>query len=192
MATTTTNVTKDNYLDEASPTVNQSTDTRIVMGSFGVGNAYRGILSFTTPSSLGTITQIDLILRQTANYSGSASLEVHNVTQSGWTELGSTWNKYDGTNNWSAAGGDFSGTIINTFGPPGVGSDATVNLYGGGATNPISPAWATTYDFLLKLGNETTNNVLAYASLDNGSNIPYLLITYTAGGGANGQMIQLL
>lgn len=182
---TTSTLNKDNYLDEASPTVNQSTDTRLVAGSFGAGgNAYRPIINFTTPNISGTISKIDLYMYQTNNYSGSATLEVHEVTQTAWTEAGSTWNKYDGTNNWATAGGDFSATVVNTFGPPGVGSWVNVNLYGGGATNPISAAFNTNYHFLFKLANEATNNVLAYASKEEGSHIPYLEITYTAGGSA--------
>lgn len=193
MATDTTSVlNKDTFLDEGTPAGNNGTDVRNVMGSFGVGGAYRTIMSFTTPASLGTITQIDLVMRQTANYSGSATIEIHSLTQTGWTELGATWNKYDGTNNWASAGGDFSGTIINSFSPPGIGSDVTVNLYGGGATNPITPNWSTTYHWLLKVGNETANNVLAYASKDNGSNIPYLIITYTPSSGLPQRMIRSL
>jgi hypothetical protein len=34
----------------------------------------------------------------------------YRITQTGWTETGSTWNKYDGTNNWAAAGGDYTAT----------------------------------------------------------------------------------
>ena len=40
--------------------------------------------------------------------SASINFFAYRLTQTAWTELGSTWNKYDGTNNWATAGGDYT------------------------------------------------------------------------------------
>jgi hypothetical protein len=43
---------------------------------------------------------------------------VWRVTQSGWTETGATWNRYDGTHPWATPGGDVDGTSGIPFAPP--------------------------------------------------------------------------
>ncbi len=35
---------------------------------------------------------------------------IHRLTQPNWTELGATWNNYNGSNTWATAGGDFVAT----------------------------------------------------------------------------------
>jgi hypothetical protein len=47
----------------------------------------------------------------------------YRLTQTAWTETGSTWNKYDGTNSWTTPGGDYTVTD------------------GASATLPTAPAW---------------------------------------------------
>jgi hypothetical protein len=49
---------------------------------------------------------------------------VYELIQTGWTELGTTWNKYDGANNWVTAGGDYITTngasIVCPLNPTGM------------------------------------------------------------------------
>jgi hypothetical protein len=46
---------------------------------------------------------------------------VYRITQTAWTELGSTWNTYDGTNSWSSpgGGGDYATTDAASATVPG-------------------------------------------------------------------------
>jgi hypothetical protein len=59
------------------------------------------------------MTQATLTITASSNvYGGNPNAEtmsVHRLTQS-WTEAGATWNRYDGTTTWAAAGGDYAGT----------------------------------------------------------------------------------
>ena len=41
---------------------------------------------------------------------GGSTFNLYRITQEAWTEAGATWNKYDGTNNWTTAGGDYTVT----------------------------------------------------------------------------------
>lgn len=45
-----------------------------------------------------------------ADNTNTATVNLHRITRAGWTG-GATWNKYDGTNAWTAAGGDFDPTV---------------------------------------------------------------------------------
>jgi|UPI0004868AD1 fibronectin-binding autotransporter adhesin len=60
-----------------------------------------------------TVTGATLTLTASSNvYGGNPNgeaMSVYRLTQA-WTEGGVTWNNYDGTNAWAAAGGDFAGT----------------------------------------------------------------------------------
>lgn len=182
----------DTFMDKGSPTVNWGTDARLIIGTFGDSNPYRPVIKFTTPNVSGTITQIDLIIRGVTAYGSTPTLEIYPATTTGFTELGCTWNKYDGTNNWTSPGGDF-GTIINSGSAPTTGTNQTLNLYGNGATNPITPAWNTSYYFIMKASVENGAGTNAYAySSKRGAVTPYLSITYTEGGGSTRKGLALM
>jgi len=53
-----------------------------------------------------TFSQGDLSLYASCIFNGANGI-LNRLTQLAWTELGSTWNTYDGSNDWSIAGGDF-------------------------------------------------------------------------------------
>jgi hypothetical protein len=40
--------------------------------------------------------------------SGGGTFHLYRLTQPAWTESGATWNAYDGTHNWTTAGGDYT------------------------------------------------------------------------------------
>jgi len=72
---------------------------------------YRSILRFDLTALVGA-SIIDATLTLTTQI-GSVTGEtftIHRLTQPNWTELGATWNTYNGSNNWGAAGGDFVST----------------------------------------------------------------------------------
>lgn len=45
-------------------------------------------------------------------------IKLNRLTQAALTELGVTWNKYDGSNNWASSGGDFTATNVATQAMP--------------------------------------------------------------------------
>lgn len=113
----------------------------------------------------------------------SADWAVHRLTNAFTT--GATWNKRDGANNWTTAGGDFAAnayatkTIANTTG-----------WYTWRITDLVQE-WAdgtsTNHGLLLKQGGETTSNRLHISHSDGGDLMPRLEILYTPRGGSQPQ-----
>lgn len=77
---------------------------------------YRAILRFDLTALIGaSITDATLTL---TNHSGNVTGEtfsVHRLTQPNWTELGATWDVYNGSNSWGVAGGDFVATATQSL-----------------------------------------------------------------------------
>lgn len=96
-------------------------------GDIGIYQARdRSLLRFDFASlpTGSTLNAASLTVTVSGTYGGNPnaeSMNVHRLTQA-WTEGGVTWNRYDGTTNWAAAGGDYDGTVRATStANPGVG-----------------------------------------------------------------------
>lgn len=180
---------KDAGISQFTPTTNygNSATTGYVASQTG-GDDWRLLLHFTLSSGSGTISAVKLNLYKAGGFGTNTglNLEVHELSRTNWTEAGVTWNKYDGTNNWTTAGGDFSATIVSAL--PHTTSN---NLYrtwdiGPGATNPISGlTWGSDVHLIVRYSNTGNNPAQAerFNTDADGSNLPYIEITYTAGGG---------
>jgi hypothetical protein len=96
----------DGIIKQADPNSNLSTDTDLyVVGDTG-DQPMRTLLKFTLASGAGSISDIKLYLYKTSNAGTTAyNNELHQITQTGYDPATVTWNKYDGTNNWTNAGG---------------------------------------------------------------------------------------
>lgn len=185
--TTSTN-NKENGISQYTPTTNygNTVSTGYVASQTG-GDDWRLLIHFTLASGSGTISAVTLNLYKVSGFGTDTgqNIEVHELTRTNWTETGSTWNKYDGTNNWTTAGGDFSATIVQAL--PHTTSN---NLYrswniGPGATNPISGlTWGSDVHLILRYSTSGASPAQAerYNTDADGSNLPYIEITYTAGG----------
>ena len=104
---------KDNYLNENSINVNYGTDTSLTV-EHGLKEK-RSIIQFdisNIPAS-GIISAHVWLYRFDGNSQNDAVINVHRLTQN-WTELGSTWARYDGTNSWSTNGGDYDSSFEDT------------------------------------------------------------------------------
>ncbi|MEA2493589.1 MAG: hypothetical protein QOJ29_1500 [Thermoleophilaceae bacterium] len=141
--------------------------------------AYRSLLRFDVAGAVpansmiaGAHLEVYLSSKTTSN---TTSVAAHKVTRS-WTSA-ATWNKYDGTNAWTAAGGDFASTAEYTNSSA---SGATATWYAFGVTNAVQQ-WldggAANNGVLLKEPTENVNNVLSYSSAT-GGNAPYIQIDY--------------
>lgn len=186
---------KDAFIRKFDATVNRGTLTDLhVYNRNDNSDIRRSIINFTLPSGSGSISDVNLYLY---GFSGSLlggpwDVNVHNLTQTSWTEAGNSWNNYSAGNAWTTPGGDFSATIIDTL--VGVGNRAAwanFGIMGGAALNPLTLDWTDELNLLLKVGSETgrVGNLLEenYYSKEYAVNTalrPYLEITYSAGGAA--------
>lgn len=149
----------DSFIRSQTPTTNLGTDTTFsVQGD--TSQTYRALARFTLPAISGSITSARLYLYvvNKGTNSQSGNIEAHELTQTGWTETGVTYDKYDGTNNWSSAGGDFSSTIIHKISNPTTTGWKTWDLMGGSADNPLSLSPSSVLNLLLKYQTEGTSS----------------------------------
>jgi len=187
---------KDAFFWETQPTVNFGSNVNLWIYCVASGNA-RGILNFDVSDlpAGATISSAKLNL----NYYSRAyadpvglSVDVFKVTRDNWTEAGSTWNKYDGSNDWTAAGGDYV-----TSNPAG----ANVNM-------PADYGWieweikdivedaianvSSSVNVIVKFTTEGTGGKDAFLASNNYTHDtdlrPKLVIEYTAEEGAGRQL----
>jgi len=109
----------DSYMEGISyPNTNYGADTQVRVGTSYVvskTSLHRAIGNFdVSPLAGKVLNSVKMVRHYTAVTNGGFLSKISRCTKPAlWTEGGVTWNKYDGSNNWSAAGGDF-----NDAGPP--------------------------------------------------------------------------
>lgn len=170
---------KDAYVQDAAPTTNFGTDVRLYAGTYSAPTKiFHSFIHFTLSSGSGTISAVTLNLYNESGL-GTATIQVHELTQTGWVEGEVTWNIYSTGNNWTVAGGDYDATVVDSLSP-------TINQYnawdlGLGATNPISGlTWESEVHLMLRRTTEdVSRNYDTFWSKDNASDKPYIEITYT-------------
>jgi hypothetical protein len=188
--------------DDTDTTSTNNKDATIasnaVNSNFGTANSLgvcylstskqRRLVNFTLPSVSGTISLIKYYMNANgvSGDFGTRTLNIHQITQTSWTESGVTWNKYDGTNNWATAGGDFSGTVIDTFSSSTTGWH-NWTIQGTGADNPLSLSFGDSVHLLVKDSAEDSGSGDRWKNFDTKEDStpgdrPYLEITYTPGG----------
>lgn len=187
MATDTSSTNNgDCFIRSNAPTSNIDSDPMKVGWRTGPVTDH-GLIKFTLPSIAGTISQVSLFLYMESNEdTQTQSIEVHQLTRDFTSSL-ATWNTYDGTNNWTSAGGDYSGTVIHATNSVATSSTQQWDLMGGSSTNPLTLSFGDTVRLLLKRATESgTTATYDYASSENATpaNRPYLQITYTASSGS--------
>jgi len=182
--TATNNGDVSNY--EAAPNTNYGgVDYNDHRGEANAGVREYLMQRWTLPSLSGTITKIESFLY----YSSDSGLtgktcQVHELTRD-FTEAGMTWNKYDGTNNWTTPGGDYSATIIDTVAFPAAGNWMSLVLQGAGSDNPLNLNWGDS----VRLFYRTAAADSGYGGSRSKEwttpgERPYILITYTPAGPA--------
>ena len=191
--------TADNYLDFNNNTTNYGTQTYLYVGDnfyVGADRPYRSILKFNF-SSLpvgATITNAQLYLYY---YSASGTVSgrtysVYRLTQTGWTETGSSWKNYKSGSAWTTAGGDYTATGVSSATMPG--SYGWVNW---NVTAQVQYAQASVLDvahFIIKDANESIGLIIYALFYSNNYTTdptlcPYLVITFTPAGGGGSQTL---
>ncbi len=134
--TSTLNPTADNYLRLAAVTSNYGTTDIKVKGE--LSDLKRGLVQFNLSAipSNAIIDSASLMMYHNTN-SGSEIINIYRINRA-WTETGSTWSTYNGTNNWTTAGGDFDTTVYSTL---NVG--ATTNVYKNWNIKSLAQAWTS-------------------------------------------------
>ena len=182
----------DTYIANDTPTTNYGTGNSLANGEWNGGaQVGRVLLKFDLSSipTSATVISATLSLWVVADYADNT--RVHRVfrTKRAWTEMGATWNKYDGTNDWQTAGGfgandceqtDIGNTSIanNTA----VGTEVQFALAASSVEAMIDGTF-TNNGFMLKADTEM-DDMWAFVSAENASAAqrPKLVIEYVVGG----------
>lgn len=180
---------KDAAISQYTPTTSYGTTTDVgYVASQTGGDDWKFFIHFTLPSGSGTISNVTLNLYRFGGFGTNTglNLEVREMTRTNWTNA-CTWNKYDGTNNWTLAGGDYSATIVDSIAHNTSNNVWRVWDIGASATNPIAGlTWGSDVHLAIVFSSSGANPAQAenMRSRDDASNQPYIEITYTAGGAA--------
>jgi len=189
--------TSDSYLSQVSPYTNHGSDTDILVGDGTAHSAHRGILGFDFSALASGSLISDAVLgmyyfqAQRGDPTGR-TYWAYRITQKNWTQTGVTWNKYDGTNAWNTAGGDYTTTDGASAVIASAGAWVTWTV-----TNQVKFAQSYTSkiaNFLIMDGDETSNNDADFYSNNyttDPTKCPYLTITYTLGTGWSGKIDQI-
>ncbi len=127
----------ENKIKDVIATTNEGSALDVEVNKYASGDHSHGLYRFDGLSNISaseTVTSATLYLEQTYNGGGTYSIDLRRVLQA-WTEGGSTWNTYDGTNSW------------NTGGCLGAGTDresAIQSTTSVGSTNGVYYSWDCT------------------------------------------------
>ena len=127
----------DNKIKDIAATTNNGSVGDVEINKYDSGDHSHGLYRFDGLSSISaseTVTSATLYLYQTNNGGGTYSIDLRRVLQA-WTESGSTWNTYDGTNAWNTGGCLGAGTDRNST------IEATTSV---GSTNNTWYSWSIT------------------------------------------------
>lgn len=129
MAVFTVGASIDSMMHYLSPSTNFGDSEGINLGAKYANDKsalYRRIGNFNVSRLVGTtINSAKLVCYAYVEISGPFDAAVYRCTRPyTWTEMGVTWDKYDGVNDWTAGGGDYSGTpaAVGYAEPSGTGS----------------------------------------------------------------------
>ena len=118
---------RDTYIANASAANNNFGQTgELTIGTRIVGKSsqtlFRALLRFDVTQLVGaSITSAALtITAGGGSLSVNETFTLHRLTQANWTELGATWNAYNGANAWTTSGGDFDPTPAQSLTIPTV------------------------------------------------------------------------
>jgi len=176
----------DAYMNKEVPDTNDGTATYLYVRSYSNKNE-RTILKFDMSSLPDNATVTSATLSLYCLGTASANGRTHyayRVTQTAWTEGGVTWNKYNGTNYWATAGGDYATADgVSAAVPDG---NSWVDWTGEGMKNQVQYALNNTgkvAHFLIKDGteNSVTQQIVYYYSKEYATATlrPKLVVTYT-------------
>ncbi len=168
-------------ISAATPTTNACGGTTDTVGWDGT-NASRSLLQFNLGNVIPTTAQVlyaEVGLHQASSTTSNATpLAVYPLSRT-WTS-GATWNTYDGTHSWTAAGGDVGGSALYT------NTAGAISQYWYFPVTTTAQGWVngttTNNGVIVKEPTENVNNVFSFDSsrATNATLWPYLTIQYHA------------
>jgi hypothetical protein len=191
--------TADTYIDSNGPSSSFPTAIMIYVGKGPTGTV-RGLLKFDL-SSIPPSSTIDsgtlYVTIRSDNASLASTVCVYRQKKT-WTS-GATWNKYDGVNNWTSAGGfDASDCEQTEMGSITLTATETLNVT---KAIPLSASyiqgWVNgSFDnngILLKTTTEATQDQYSYWAYDSGSisYYPTIAVNYSGAGSSYGYTLIL-
>lgn len=106
--TTTAYPSIDTYINEANPTATHGADPTLLIGEAAISDRGRVLMRFDLTALLGhTVTSASLTMNANNDGLDTGTGLICRLTRTTWT-ADASWNKYDGTNNWTTAGADFT------------------------------------------------------------------------------------
>lgn len=177
--------TGDTTIYSDSPTNNYGTNSNLQVGEYNASvSVSRSLILFDLSAYVGKVlTSAKLRLYNTGvDATNNARTMYANRMVRAWTELGATWNKYDGTNNWATAGGMTNAADVElaNIGTVSVTNPPTAGWHEITLTTSAIQAWIDgTYDnngFGISMGTET-DDMQEFHSREN-ANPPELVIVY--------------
>lgn len=188
MAQVTLNPDKDVFIVNTAPTTNQAATGFIDVGEWkgGASDIRRTLMSFDLSSipTGSTITAATLrIYDSGTDLATNTRTMFANRSKRAWTESGATWNKYDGTNNWTTAGGgassdDVETSSIGSISMPGTEVAGYVEF---ALTASAVQEWFvgsfTNNGIMLSMGTES-DDLHRFNDSEAASNKPELVVTY--------------
>jgi len=175
--------TMDATLGNWAPNTQKGTEEEIdIYRNSGAGEIARITFGFTLPILDGTIDQVNLFLYNHTTLQNH-TINVHESTKD-FTES-ATWNTYNGTNNWTTAGGDYSATIIDSVNMTNAVTNYWVEfgIIGTSSVNSLTKNWGDKIYLILK--HSTEGGVYQYSFfrskeyVTDTSKRPYIEIIYT-------------
>lgn len=174
----------DTSIIQGSPNSNRNTLDLNIGERFGASILMRALIKFdlsTLPSS-ALISSTTLSLY--ANFDGSNNsrdLRVYRQKKA-WTETGATWNKYDGTNNWTTAGGFDSADCEQTdIGSRTFSASETINQFKDWSLTPTTKAGLDLGNGWLMKADTESDDEYQFADSENATaaNRPKFVVVYT-------------
>lgn len=187
MVNSATIPSKDTWIAADLSTSNFGTDP-IAYIAESYGTKRYGLLQFTLPASLGTITKIDLKIYDAGTYSSTRRVDLYQSGNTTWSETGVTWN---------SGNPSYTGSIIDYKNSVNGGGWITYNIMGGGAGNPLnSLTWGNTVSFTLVPNGTTAGwqgiGMYTREYTTDTAKRPYLEITYTPVAGGSSILYALI
>ncbi len=189
-ASATTSIAGDTYIVENNTTANNNASAVLYCRD---KTSYRRIpvTEFTMPSDPGTNTVTDVVLYYGLNTTNTANRIVgaYQILRTDWAYNQATWNIYKTGSNWTTAGAfgagtDYNSSVLDTQVINGASGDYFGwVLMGTGSTNPLTLDWDDDVDVVIRHTSYTNDlNYIYFNSSNAPTTIPYVEITYEAGG----------